>query len=74
MAVHGHAPQPLQVFSKSISKEGQFTLASETLFRRYLAWNCSRMRQLSNMAISPNASQPLQDWTTAVNNEVYFTP
>jgi hypothetical protein len=63
----------LQVWSKSGSNEGQFTLEAETIFRPYLASHCSGLTLKSEMILPRHAPDPMQDWFISVSKEDHFT-
>jgi hypothetical protein len=68
-----HAPQPVQVWSKSCSKEGHFTLEAETVIRPYHARHCCRVTQTSHVVLPPNAPELLQVLSKSVRNKGHFT-
>jgi hypothetical protein len=61
MALHTHALQLLQGWSKSVSNEGHFTLEAETVFSPYLPSHCSGVTEICHMAI------PAQAWTSTAS-------
>jgi hypothetical protein len=60
LALPTHAPQPLQVWSKSGSKKGHFNLEGQTVFRPYHASHWSGVTETSQLGIPPFAPQLLQ--------------
>jgi hypothetical protein len=74
VALCTNAPQPTEVWSKSGSKEGHFTLEVKTIFRLYLASHCSWMIHASNVAFSLHAPYPTEVWSKSGSKEGHFTP
>jgi hypothetical protein len=63
----------VQVWSKTGSNKGHFTPEAEAVSRPYLASHMRRVTQLSQVALSPNASQPVEVWSKSGSNEGHFT-
>jgi hypothetical protein len=69
MALRPPSPQPLQVWSKSGSNEGHFTLQAKTVFCLSLASQSSEVTQTSHVAHPPHAVQQLQVLYNLSSNE-----
>jgi hypothetical protein len=55
------------------TKEGHFTHEVQTLFRLYLALQCSCVTQTSYVALHYQRSQPVQVWSKPSSNKGHFT-
>jgi hypothetical protein len=68
MALHSQFPQWVEVWSKSGTNEGQFTLVAETVLRRSIASHFSWVTQASRVGIPPHAPKPLRIWSKSGSN------
>jgi hypothetical protein len=57
MILTAHALQALQVRLKSVSNEGHFTFEAETVFRPYLAYDCSGVTEKYHIVLPAHALQ-----------------
>jgi hypothetical protein len=73
VALNAKAPEPAQVWSKSVSNEGHFTLLSQTVFRPYLDNHGIGANQTSLVALSTGDLQTVQVWYKSVRKEGYLT-
>jgi hypothetical protein len=63
----------VQVWSKSISNEGQFTVAAEIFFRPYLAKHYGRVAETSHAALKSDGPQGVAIWLKPGRSERHFT-
>jgi hypothetical protein len=68
-----HAVQAVQVWWKSASNEGQFTLEADIFSRPYLAWQCSGVTETEHVAHPTHRLQAVQVWSKSVSNEGQLT-
>jgi hypothetical protein len=73
VALPTYASQSLQIWLKSVSKEGHFTVVAERVFRPYLTSYFSMVTQTTYLALPAHAPQLVQVWSKLVNNQGHFT-
>jgi hypothetical protein len=66
-----HSLQAVQVWSKSVINEGNFTLEAETVFPLCLASHCSGLTDTAYHPLLARGLQAVQVWSKSVSNEGY---
>jgi hypothetical protein len=73
MALPVHVLHSVKVRLKSVSNEGHFTLAAETVFRPYLPAHSSGVTEICHMVHPAHALRAVQVWLKSVSKEEHFT-
>jgi hypothetical protein len=73
LPLSAHTLQAVQVLSKSVGNEGDFTREAEIVFRPYLATHCSGVIETSHLVVPNHATEAVQLWARSVGNEGNFT-
>jgi hypothetical protein len=73
MVLTAQAQETFKVTLKAVSKEGQFTLEVERVFRPYLSWDCSGVTEKLYMVLRANVLQGVQVRLSSFRNEGHFT-
>jgi hypothetical protein len=73
MILNAHGTQAAQVWSKSVSNKGHFTLEAETVSAPYIDWHCCGVIETPHRAIPALGLQAEEVWSTSVSKKGHFT-
>jgi hypothetical protein len=62
----------VQIWSKSVSKDGRFVTETQTVSRPYVAFHCSGVTEITNLILPTHPVQTVQVWTKSGIKEGHF--